>query len=190
MASRAFGNTALFWHWFLQALWAVSASPDFEAIVSLTWDCCSSVTQLVVSDSLLPRGLQHARFPCSSLSLRACSNSCPLSQWCHPTISSSVVPFSSCLQSFPASGSFPMSRLFRSGGQSINCYVHSNKLSSSVWDYQVLTLTVLYPRYALCAGKRRQDFWTDKLPSSLVGPEIEEWTNSHGITEAGESCKL
>ena len=65
----------------------------------------------VVSNSLQPHGLQHARLPCPSSPLRACSNSCPLNQWCHPTISSSVIPFSSCLQSFPASGTFPMSRL-------------------------------------------------------------------------------
>ena len=64
----------------------------------------------VASDSLWPHGLQHTRFLCPSLTLRACSNSCPLSQWCRPTISSSVVPFSPCLQSFPASGSFPMSQ--------------------------------------------------------------------------------
>ena len=73
----------------------------------------------VVSDSLWPHGLQHARLPCHSPSPQACSNSCPLSHWCHPTISSSVVPFTSCPQSFPASGSFPMSRLFALGGQSI-----------------------------------------------------------------------
>ena len=60
----------------------------------------------VMSDSLWPHGLQHTRPPCPSPAPRACSNSCPLSQWCHPTISSSVVPFSSCLQSFPASGSY------------------------------------------------------------------------------------
>ena len=72
-----------------------------------------------MSDSLRPYGLQHTRLPCPSPSPRACSNSCALSQWCHPTISSSVFPFSSCLLSFPASGSFPMSQLFVSGGQSI-----------------------------------------------------------------------
>ena len=72
-----------------------------------------------MSTSLLPHGLQHARLPCPSPSPGAYSNSCPLSQWYHPTISSSPVPFSSCLQSFPASGSFPMSQLFASGGQSI-----------------------------------------------------------------------
>ena len=66
----------------------------------------------VMSDSLRPHGLQQARLPCPSLSLRVCSNSCPLNQWCHSTISSSVAPFSSHLQSFPASGSFSMSQFF------------------------------------------------------------------------------
>ena len=69
----------------------------------------------VVSDSLRPHGLQHARPPYPSPTPRACSNSCPSSQWCHPIISSSVIPFSSCLQSFPASGSFPRSQFFVSG---------------------------------------------------------------------------
>ena len=72
----------------------------------------------VVSDSLWPHGLQHTRLLCPLPTPGAYSNSCPLSQWCHPTISSSVIPFSSCLQSFPASGSFPMSWFFTSGGQS------------------------------------------------------------------------
>ena len=72
-----------------------------------------------MSDSLWTHGLQYARSPCPSPSPGARSNSCPLSWWCHQTISSSVVPFSSCLQSFPASGSFQMSQLFASGGQSI-----------------------------------------------------------------------
>ena len=71
-----------------------------------------------MSNSLWPHGLQHGRLPCASLSPRVCSNSCPLSQRCHPT-SHSVTPFSSCPQSLPASGSFPMSQLFTSGGQSI-----------------------------------------------------------------------
>ena len=73
----------------------------------------------VVSDCLWPHGLQHARLPCPSPTPRAYSNSCPLSQWCHPTISSSVVPFSSCHQSFPAAGSFPVSLFLASGGQSV-----------------------------------------------------------------------
>ena len=69
-----------------------------------------------MSDSWQSHGLQHARLPCPSLSPRLCSNSCPLSRWCHPTISSSVIPFSSCPQSFQASGTFPMTLLFTSGG--------------------------------------------------------------------------
>ena len=72
-----------------------------------------------MSDSLWPHGLQHARPLCPSPTPRVYSNSCPLSQWCHPTISYSVIPFSSNLQSFPAPGSFPVSQLFASGGQSI-----------------------------------------------------------------------
>ena len=71
----------------------------------------------VVFNSLQPHGLQHASLPCPTLFHRVCLNSCPLSQWCHSTISSSVTLFSSCLQSFPASGSFPMSQFFSSGGQ-------------------------------------------------------------------------
>ena len=76
-------------------------------------------SRLVVSDSLQSHGLQHARPPCPSPTPGVYSNSCPLSQWCHPAISSSVVPFSSCFQSFPASGSFQMSQFFASDGQSI-----------------------------------------------------------------------
>ena len=72
-----------------------------------------------VSNSLWPHGLEHARLPCPWLTLGVCSNSCLLSRWCHRAISSLVTPFFSCLQSFPASGSFPMSSLFSSGGQSI-----------------------------------------------------------------------
>ena len=80
--------------------------------------CCCSVAKscLTLCD---PHGLRPARPPCPSPSLRVCPSSCPLSQWCHSTVSSSVTPFSSCLQSFPASGSFPMSQLFASDGQSI-----------------------------------------------------------------------
>ena len=74
----------------------------------------------VMSKSVWLHRLQHARLPCASPAPGACSNSCPSSQWCHPTISSSIVPFFSCLQSFPASGSFLMSLLFASGGRSIS----------------------------------------------------------------------
>ena len=78
-----------------------------------------------MSDFLWPHGLQHARPPCLSPSPRVCSNSCPLSQWCHPTVAFSVTPFSSCPQSFPISGSFPMSQIFTSGGQSYRSFSFS-----------------------------------------------------------------
>ena len=110
------------------ALWSRS--------IFISWGV-SSVRSLVVSDSLWPHGLQHARLPCPSPTSRSCSNSCLLSQGCHPTISSSAVPLSSCLQSFPASGSFPMSQCFASGGQSIRASV----LPMNIQDWFPLGLT-------------------------------------------------
>ena len=85
-----------------------------------------------MSNSLQPHGLQHTSLPCPSLSPGVCSDSCPLSQWCHPSISSSVVPFSSCPQSFPASGSFPVSQLFPSGGQSIGASASASVLPMNI----------------------------------------------------------
>ena len=87
--------------------------------------------------------LQHARLPCLSLSPRAGSNSCPLSWSCHPTISSFVIPFSSCLQSFPASGSFPMSQLFASGDQSIGASASASVLPVNIQGLFPLGLTGL-----------------------------------------------
>ena len=88
----------------------------------------------VVSDSLWPHGLQHSRLPCPSASPRLCSDSCPLSWWCHPTISSSVTPLS-CLQSFPASGSFPVKQLFTSGGPSIRASASASVLPMNIQDW-------------------------------------------------------
>ena len=90
-----------------------------------------------------PHGLQHTRLPCPSPASRACSNSCPLSQWCHPTISSSVVPFSSCLLSFPASESFLMSQFFTSGSQSIRASASASVLLKNIQDWFSLGLTGL-----------------------------------------------
>jgi len=87
----------------------------------------------VMSNSLQPQGLQYTRLSCPSLPPGACSNSCPSSQWCHPTISSSVIPFSSCPQSFPESGSFPMSQLFASRGQSIGASVSVLPMNIQSW---------------------------------------------------------
>ena len=95
----------------------------------------------VMSNSLRPHELQHARPPCPSPTPRVHPNPCPSSQWCHPTISSSVVPFSSCLQSFPASGSFPMSQLFSSGGQSIGVSASTSVLPMNTQDWSPLGWT-------------------------------------------------
>ena len=108
------------------------------------YDLFSIISQFnhsVMSYSLQPYGLQHTRPPCPSPTPGVYSNSCPLSQWCHPTISSSVAPFSSHLQSFPASGSFPISQFFVSGGQSIRVSASASVLPMNVWDWFPLGLT-------------------------------------------------
>ena len=102
--------------------------------VSLLFSCS------FVSDSFRHHGLQRARPPCPSPSTGVCSNSCPLSQWCHPTISSSVSPFSSCFQSFLASGSFPMSQLFASGGQSMGASAPVSVLPMNIQGWFLLGL--------------------------------------------------
>ena len=94
-------------------------------------------------NSLQLHGLQHARPPCPSPTPGVYSNSCPLSQWCHPTISSSVVPFFSCLRSFPVSGSFPMSQYFASGGQSTGASASASVLPVNIQDWFPLGWTGL-----------------------------------------------
>ena len=138
-------------------------------------------THSVVSNSLWPHGLQHARLPCPSPSPGAYSNSCPLSWWCHPTISSSVVPFSSCLQSFPASGSFLMSQLFTSGGQSIGASASISVLPMNIRDWFPLGLTGLIslqskglPRVFSNATLQNQQFF-DAQPSSWSNSHIHAW---------------
>ena len=98
-----------------------------------------------MSDSLRSHEQQQDKLPCPSLSARDCSNSCPSSGWCHPTISSFVIPFSSCPQSFPASGSFPMNQLFSTGGQSIGVKVSVSILSMNIQGWLSLELTGLIP---------------------------------------------
>ena len=93
----------------------------------------------VVSNSLLPHEPQYARPPCPSSTPGVYLNSCPLSQWCHPTILSSIIPFSSCRQSFPASGSFPMSQFFTPGGLSIGVSASASVLQMNIQDWWGLT---------------------------------------------------
>ena len=109
---------------------------DFDAFISSV-----QFSRSVVSDSLRPHESQHARPPCPSPTPGVHSDSCPLSRWCHPAISSSVVPFSSCLQSLPASGSFHMSQLFASGGQSIGISASASVLPMNTQDWSLLEWT-------------------------------------------------
>ena len=133
----------------------------------------------VVSDSLRPYGLQHTRPPCPSPNPRVYSNSCPLSQWCHPTISSSVIPFSSCLQPFPASGSFPVSQLFPSGGQSIGVSASTSVPSLTPWEMppdffeiraqRASQVTLVVKKLPANAGERRDKGSVPELGKSPGG---------------------
>ena len=106
--------------WVIQeTLRQTNSSTFYDLVIEVTQHQFHAVQLFSHVQLFITPWTQHARLSCPSPTPRACSNSCPLSQWCHPTISSSVVPFSFCLQSFPASGTFPVSQLFASGGQSI-----------------------------------------------------------------------
>ena len=147
--------------------------------------------------ALRPHGPQHARLPCPSTIPGACSNSWPLSQWCHPTISSSVVPLSSCLWSFPASGSFPMSRLFTSGGQVLELlkisfhktryftlsYFTSQSVhphSQSLNTYSVQFSSVAQSCLTLCDPMNCS---TPGLPVHQQRPELAQ-THDHWVSDA------
>ena len=130
------------WMWILVAMgWTllgwIACSEILCTFRYLEYDFIYSSVQFrwsVMSDSLRPHGLQHTRPPWPSPTTGVYSNSCPLSQWCNPAISSSIFPFSSCLQSFPASGSFPMSWFFPSGGQSIGALAWSWVIPVNIQD--------------------------------------------------------
>ena len=131
----------------------------------------------VMSDLLRPHGLQHARLPCPSPSPRVHSNSCPLSQWCHPAISPSVVPFSSCLQYFPASGFFQMSQFFASGGQSVGISVSASVFPMNVQDWFPLRWTGCIS--FLSKGLSRVFSNTTVQKHQFLGPQFSLYSKSH-----------
>ena len=137
----------------------------------------ASVQRSVMSDSLRPHGLQHTRPPCPSPTPTVYSNSCPLSQCCHPTISSSVVPFSSRLQSFPASGSFPMSQFFASGGQSIGLSASASVLSMYIQDWFPLRLTGFISLQSKGLSKVFSNTTVQK--HRFFSAQFSLWPNSH-----------
>ena len=151
-----------------------SQAEDWIVSILLLW------RHWVRSDSLWPRGLQHTRLPCPSPSPRVCPNSCPLSLWCHPTISSSVVPFSSFLQSFPALGSFPMNGLFTSGGQSIGTSVLTSALPMNIRVWFPLELTGLI---SLLSKRLSRAFSSTTVQKHLFfGAQLSLQSSSHICT--------
>ena len=143
------------------------------------WETLFSVqfSHSVMFDSLGPREPQHTRPPCPSPTPRVYPNSCPLSWWCHSTISSSVIPFSSCPQSFPASGSFQMSQLFASGGQSVGVSASTSVLPMNTQDWSLLGLTgwiSLQPK-----GLSRVFSNTTVQKCQFFSTQLSLWSNSH-----------
>ena len=159
----------------------VTGDTSFSPASPISWHLhlFSSVqfSHSVVSNSLQPHGLQHTRLPCPSPTLRIYSNSCPLSQRCYPTISSSVVPFSSHLQSFPASGSFPMSQFIPSGGKRIGVSSSASVLPMNVQDCFPLGLTGWISLQS--KGLSRVFFSTMVQKHQFFDAQLSLWSNSH-----------
>ena len=137
----------------------------------------SQFSRSVVSDSLWPHEPQHTRPPCPSPTPGVYPNSAPLSLWCHPTISSSVVPFSSCPQSFPASGSFQMSQLFVSGGQSIGVSASASDLPMNTQDWSPLGWIGWISLHS--KGLSRVFFSTTVQKHQFFGSQLSSLSNSH-----------
>ena len=143
-----------------------------KIIISSVQFSCS-----VVSDSLQPHGVQHARIPCPSPTPGAYSNSFPQSRWCHPNISSSVIPFSSCFQSFPASGAFQMSQFFASGGQSIGVSASASVLPMNIQDWFSLRWTGWISLQSNGLSRVFSNSTVGKL--QLFGIQPSLWSTSH-----------
>ena len=138
---------------------------------------CVQFRHSVVCNSLWPHEWQHVRLPCPLPTPGACSNSCPSSWWCHPTISSSVVPFSSCLHSFPASGSFPVSQLFTSGGQSTGVSASASVLPLNIQGWFPLGWTSLNSLQLKRLSRVFSNTTVQK--HQLFGAQLSLWSNSH-----------
>ena len=130
-------------------------------------------------DSLQPHGLQHARLPRPLLSASVCSNSCPLNQWCHPNSSSSIPHFSSCPQSFPASGSFPVSQLFTSGSQNFGASASASVLPMNIQGWFPLGLTGLISLFSKETNLSRVFCSTSIWKHQVYSAQSSLWLNSH-----------
>ena len=155
---------------------------ELETLLSSTYTCVWLLlfSHSVMSNSLQPHGLKHARLPIPSPFPWVCPNSCPLSQWCLPTISSSVVPFSSCLQSLPASRFYLVSWLFTLGGQSIGASASGSVLPMNIQDWFPLGLTGLIS--LLSKGLSRVFSNTIVQKHQFFNTQPSLWSNSHVCT--------
>ena len=179
-------------------------SEDLFYMTGIPWDTGKEKTELdyllfscsVVSNSLRPHGLQHARLPCPSPSSRVCQSSCSLNQWCHPTISSCVALFFSCTQSFPPLESFPMSQLFAdywntleySGGQSIGAWASTSLLPKSIQGWFPLRLTVWSSCFSMDSQESSSAPQFECINSSALllvyGPaltSVHDYWRDHGL---------
>ena len=160
--------------------WSIPKS-DWLYFCSQRWRSSIQFSRSGVSDSLQPHELQHARSPCPKPTPGAYPNSCPLSRWCHPTISSSVVPIFSCPQSFPTSGSFQMSQLFASGGQSIGVSASTPVLPMNIQDWSPLELNGWISLQS--KGLSRVFSNTTVQKHQLFGAQLSSQSNSHIHTD-------
>ena len=152
----------------VQWVWPFCQEPQFSSV---------QFSHSVMSNSLQPHWLQHARPPCPSPTPGACSNSCPWSRWCHSAITSSVIPFSSSLQSFPASGSFQMSQFFASGGQSIGVSASASVLPMNIQNWSLSGWTGWISLQS--KGCSRVFFNTTVQKHQFFGTLLSLWSNSH-----------
>ena len=172
-------DNSLGWNVLFKYLQNGKRSYQFGSVQSSHW---------VMSDSLRPHELQHARPPCPSPTPGVHPNSCPLSWWCHPAISSSVVPFSSCPQSLPASESFPMSQLFAWGDQSIGVSALASVLPMNTQDWSPLVWTGWTS--LLSKGLSRVFSNTTVQNHQFFGAQLSSQSNSHSHTwPLEEKCK-
>ena len=168
---------------------SISFSKDGKWIMSLREGAfCVTVSLSVVPDSLQPYGVQHTRLPCPSPTPRACSNSHPSSQWCHPAISSSVIPFSSCPQSLAASESFPMSQVFAWGGQSTGVSALASFLPKNTQDWSPSEWT----GWISLKSKELSRVFSNTTVQKhqFFGPQLSSQSNSHIHTWPLENHRL
>ena len=161
-------------------LFILSCITVSQIIFRIKWFEFSSIQPFSYVNSLWLLGLQHTRLRCPSPTPGACSNSCSSSWWCHPAISSSVLPFSSCLQSFPASGPFPVSHFFASGGQSIGASGLASVLPMNIQDWFPLGWTCLISLQS--KGLSRVFSNTTVQRHQFFGAQLSLWSNSHILT--------